>query len=92
MILASFLDPNNNGFDIVDVGEIIGVCSAIVFSVYRTTNWLLESLREEIKDVVDEKLQHYTQPIQPGYRNGGESLADLAHTVKAMARHLGIDE
>jgi len=37
-------------------------------------------------------IKSMTQPIQPGYRNGGESLADLAHEVRRMSRAMGVDE
>ena len=38
--------------------------------------------RQEMEDRLVEKLEQRTQPIQPLYRNGGESLADIANEVK----------
>lgn len=40
--------------------------------------------RQSMKSVVEDMLQRVderTVQIQPGYRNGGESLADMAHQV-----------
>lgn len=92
MILATFLDPNNNGFDMVDAAEFLGLLISARLVFWGTVTGARKALRKEIHDVVDEKLKKYTQPIQPGYRNGGESLADLAHTVKRMATHMGLPE
>lgn len=41
--------------------------------------------------IVRDELRKATQPIQPGYRNGGESLADVAHTVKRIAEKIGLE-
>ena len=32
----------------------------------------------------DKRIEEATKPIQPGYRNGGESLADIAGKVKDL--------
>lgn len=40
--------------------------------------------RQWVKTIVDDmlrKIDERTVQIQPGYRNGGESLADMAHQV-----------
>lgn len=42
--------------------------------------------------VVRDELTKATRPIQPGYRNGGESLADVADTVRRIAKHVGLEE
>jgi len=34
-----------------------------------------------IRNVVRDEIKKATMPIQPGYRNAGESLADLAQKV-----------
>ena len=91
MLLAKFFDPNGNGFDIVDAGELTAFIIASAAIIRAVALWTRKMLRVEIGYVMDEKLTHYTQPIQPGYRNGGESLADLAHLMKRMALHVGID-
>lgn len=43
-----------------------------------------------VRIVVRDEVRKATQPIQPGYRNGGESLADVAHTVKRIAEKIGL--
>lgn len=41
-----------------------------------------------IRAVVRQELEKWTKPIQPGYRNGGESLADIAHKLDELSRRL----
>ena len=48
----------------------------------------IDSMSSELK----KDIEKMTQPIQPGYRNSGESLADLAHEVRRMSRAMGVDE
>jgi hypothetical protein len=43
-----------------------------------------------VREIVKDEISTATLPIQPGYRNGGESLADLAHAVKAIAAKQGV--
>lgn len=45
-----------------------------------------------VRTVVRDEVIKATRPIQPGYRNGGESLADIAHMVKRIAKQIGLDE
>lgn len=45
-----------------------------------------------VRVVVRDEVSKATKPIQPGYRNGGESLADIAHTVKRIANKIGLEE
>ena len=52
---------------------------------------LFASLRWTIRQIVRDELATFTQPIQPGYRNGGESLADVAHELRRIHKHLGIE-
>ena len=66
------------------VALIVGVL-AIVSGVIAGLTWL-------IRNVVRDELTKATRPIQPGYRNGGESLADVAHLVKRIADRLDIIE
>ena len=53
---------------------------------------LFAGLRWLVRDVVRQEVSAFTRPIQPGYRNGGESLADVAHRMKRIETHLGIEE
>lgn len=41
-----------------------------------------------IRAVVRQELERWTKPIQPGYRNGGESLADIAHKLDELTKRL----
>ena len=52
---------------------------------------LYGALRLTVKQIVRDELTAFTQPIQPGYRNGGESLADVAHELRRIHKHLGIE-
>ena len=91
-VLAAFFDPSNDGFDIADLGLMlaIGFGPVVIF-----VGWLKAKgygwLSGEIAKIVDEKIQEYTQPIQPGYRNGGESLADVSHNLQRLMDHIGIE-
>ena len=44
-----------------------------------------------VRNVVRDEIAKATKSIQPGYRNGGESLADLAHKVDRLIKHVGMD-
>ena len=52
---------------------------------------LFVGLRWTIRQIVRDELATATRPIQPGYRNGGESLADVAHELRRIRTHLGIE-
>jgi len=41
-----------------------------------------------IRAVVRQELEKWTKAIQPGYRNGGESLADIAVKLDEISRKL----
>jgi hypothetical protein len=41
-----------------------------------------------IRAVVRQELEKWTKAIQPGYRNGGESLADIAAKLDEISRKL----
>ena len=91
MLLASFFDVNNNGIDVTDLAAVLGFLALLVGSVIGLFRWSRTQLREEISAVVRAEIGKATQPIQPGYRNGGESLADVAHTLKRIAEASGIN-
>lgn len=44
-----------------------------------------------VRNVVRDEIAKATKSIQPGYRNGGQSLADLAHKVDALIEHVGME-
>jgi len=72
------MDPN-------DIVALVGGVLAIVVTLVGGLMWY-------VRVVVRDEVGKATKPIQPGYRNGGESLADIAHTVKRIAERLDIIE
>ena len=92
MILASFWDPNSNGFDITDVGALLAVLVPMTIALTFVGRWAHRQLRDEITEVVRSEIAKATQPIQPGYRNGGDSLADVSEMVRRIATHLEINQ
>jgi hypothetical protein len=44
-----------------------------------------------VRNVVREEIAKATRSIQPGYRNGGQSLADLSHKVNRLMENAGMD-
>ena len=93
MLASSFFDPNANGWDITDLasilGLVLGIC-AVVASIWKLFQLAAEKFAREVREIVKDEIATATLPIQPGYRNGGESLADLAHAVKAIAAKQGV--
>lgn len=67
--------------DATEVVSIIGGILAILTGLVAALMWYVRS-------VVRDEIHKATQSIQPGYRNGGESLADVAHMVKRIADRL----
>jgi hypothetical protein len=70
----------------VDVGDTVGIVATVlgILAVMGTgLVWL-------IRNVVRDEIKKATQPIQPGYRNGGDSLADVARKVGQIADKLGL--
>lgn len=65
---------------------------ALIGGVLGITVVVIGALMWYIRIVVRDEVIKATKPIQPGYRNGGESLADIAHTVKRIAARLEIIE
>ena len=45
-----------------------------------------------VRVVVRDEVSKATRPIQPGYRNGGDSLADVAANVKRILDKMGMDQ
>lgn len=65
---------------------------ALIGGVLGITVVVIGSLMWYVRVVVRDEVSKATKPIQPGYRNGGESLADVAHTVRRIADRLDIIE
>lgn len=68
--------------------EIVGLVGGILGIAVILVGALMWYVRVMVRDEV----MKATKPIQPGYRNGGESLADVAHIVKRIADRLDIIE
>lgn len=75
-----------------EVLVVIGIVGALVgildWRIKQSVSAQITVMGSELK----KDIEKMTQPIQPGYRNGGESLADLAHEVRRVAKAMGVDE
>lgn len=65
---------------------------ALIGGVLGITVVIVGALMWYVRIVVRDEVIKATRPIQPGYRNGGESLADVAHIVKRIADRLEVIE
>lgn len=45
-----------------------------------------------VRNVVRDEIAKATKSIQPGFCNGGQSLADLATKVDRLMEHVGMDK
>ena len=76
-------------------GEVL-VVIGIIGTLVGILDWRIkQSVTAQISVMSSElkrDIEKMTQPIQPGYRNGGESLADLAHEVRRMSKAMGVEE
>jgi hypothetical protein len=66
------------------VGLIGGVLGILVI--------VIGGLMWYVRVVVRDEVGKATKPIQPGYRNGGQSLADIADTVSRIADKIGLEK
>jgi hypothetical protein len=66
------------------VGLVVGVI-AIITGIFAGFSWVTRA-------IVRDELVKATKPIQPGYRNGGESLADVANNVKRIMARLELED
>lgn len=62
------------------VGIVVASLTALAF--------ILGGLMWFIRAVVRQELEKYTKTIQPGYRNGGSSLADISAKLDELANRL----
>lgn len=87
MLGASFFDPSNNGIDFTDIAGLLGLViliGTIVGAVSRIASKKMKQQADAMESRLLAALTEATQPIQPGYRNGGESLADVAADTKTL--------
>ena len=69
----------------MDVGDTVGIVATVlgILAIMGTgLVWL-------IRNVVRDEIKKATQPIQPGFRNGGDSLADVSSKVDRIIEKLG---
>lgn len=65
---------------------------ALIGGVLGITVVIVGSLMWYIRVIVRDEVLKATRPIQPGYRNGGESLADISDMVKRIAKQIGLED
>ena len=76
------------------VSENLVAAAAIVTSLgvfWAALRHVWKSGVRMVREIVRDELERYTRPIQPNYRNGGHSLADVAHNLQRIQKHLGIE-
>ena len=62
------------------IGLAVGILTGLAL--------LLAGLFWLIRSVVRQEIEKYTKAIQPGYRNGGSSLADISAKIDELAARL----
>ena len=70
----------------MDLGDTVGIVATVlgILAIMGTgLVWL-------IRNVVRDEIKKATQPIQPGFRNGGDSLADVSSKVDRIIEKLGL--
>ena len=84
------MDWSPNGWG--DVLAIIGVAGAILGVVDWRIRMHIDKRLIDVRDLLREDITKATRQIAPGYRNGGTSLADIAHRLDRLEQHLRIEE
>ena len=70
----------------MSIGDIVGLV-ATVLGIMAIMGAGLVWL---VRNVVREEIAKATKSIQPGYRNHGQSLADVAVKVDRLMEHIGM--
>jgi hypothetical protein len=70
----------------MSIGDIVGLV-ATVLGIMAIMGAGLVWL---VRNVVREEIAKATKSIQPGYRNHGQSLADVAVKVDKLMEHIGM--
>lgn len=80
-------------FTIDTWGEILAALGVLGI-VLGALDWRIRGAVErhvaDVKSEIKKDVLEATRPIQPGYRNGGESLADVAALTRKIAEKVGI--
>lgn len=94
-LLAAILDPANNGFDISDLSVLVGILVAVGGLLFAGLKWNSDRMaarhaaeRAELEDRIKSAIDERTQSIQPGYRNEGTSLTDVAYELRYVRERL----
>ena len=90
-ILASILDPGDNGYDINDLSILLGIIITISITTATVVRWNAARVarvrakeRADLEQRILDAIAEHTKPIQPGYRNGGESLGDIGAFARIL--------
>lgn len=70
----------------MDITYYIKEAGAVAAALAAVAGVLWAVVRFAVLKPLDRRIEEATRPIQPGYRNGGESLADIASKVKDLAK------
>jgi len=78
-------EPNLKG-KAVDFGDVVGLVATSLAALAIMGTGLVWLIRNVVRD----EIKKATLTIQPGFRNGGESLADVAAKVDRISEKLGL--
>lgn len=74
-----------------DVLAILGIIAAVVGVIDWRIRTHIDNRLLTVRDSLRDDITKNTRQIQSGYRNGGESLADIAHELGRIRIHLGME-
>jgi len=78
-------EPNLKG-KAVDFGDVVGLVATSLAALAIMGTGLVWLIRNVVRD----EIKKATQPIQPGFRNGGDSLSDVSSKVDRIIEKLGV--
>jgi len=78
-------EPNLKA-DPVDFRDVVGLVATSLAALAIMGTGLVWLIRNVVRD----EIKKATQPIQPGFRNGGDSLADVSSKVDRIIEKLGL--
>ena len=95
-ILATLLDPSDNGFDIGDLSLLVGVIVSISLTTAAVVRWNAKRVarvrakeRADLEQRILDAITDRTRPIQPEYRNDGGALRDVADKLDTVIDRQG---
>ena len=84
------MDWTPNGWG--DVLAILGVASVVLAVVDWRIRMHIDKRLLTVRDQLRDDIEKHTRQIKAGYRNNGESLADIAHELRRVRAHLGMED